>query len=594
MSENDPQVLRVGDESVTIHPIFKNDPTSVQSNAMEVEDAFVGMYQTSDNPKGTVIAPPYDLDRLFQFVQENNTLGQCITAMEVNIDGTGYEIERRDEEALDDAEEAQVQPLKDFFDEPWPGMSMTTLRRKIRRDLESCGNGYLEILPNPAGEIIFARPLDAQTMRMVRLGEAIPVKKKMQRNGKSVEVTVMSRERAFVQKVGSRTVFFKEYGATRDIDKVTGDWGPQGSKLPSEKRGTEIIHFTVQKDAKTPYGVPRWINQLPSVIGSRRAEEVNLDYFDAGGIPPVIVFIKGGQASVDSMQHLRSLLSGGSKNNMKAAVVEIHSTSGDLNSAGSVQTTVERFGNEQSKDSMFEGYDTKCEARIRGSFRLPPLFVGKAESHNFATAYVSYMVAEAQVFQPEREEFDEILNVTLLRGLQGGDDTYWYRSKKLPITNTEFQMRALEHAKGMIDNEDFVDALNEITGTDLRYDAEEMAGKKRSLNEQESPTPPPQPQLEVPGMESVQQGLGDVAKSDDPLYVLGLVEKWTAALTEEDQHQLENVSATVSALRKEERSLFNAMLASKTMTNVDLDLVGSAELCGCASELCGGAGFHDH
>jgi hypothetical protein len=33
---------------------------------------------------------------------------------------------------------------------------------------------------------------------------------------------------------------------------------------------------------------------------------------------------------------------------------------------------------------MFEGYDAKCEVRVRRSFRLPPIFVGEASDYSFA------------------------------------------------------------------------------------------------------------------------------------------------------------------------------------------------------------------
>ena len=56
----------------------------------------------------------------------------------------------------------------------------------------------------------------------------------------------------------------------------------------------EIIWLTLHKDTQSPYGYPRWISQLPSVIGSRAAEESNFHLLQSGGIPPVLVTITGG------------------------------------------------------------------------------------------------------------------------------------------------------------------------------------------------------------------------------------------------------------------------------------------------------------
>lgn len=587
--------------NVVVHKI-EGTPVSgaVGSDAMKSEDGFFNLYVTPDNPEGTVIRPPYDLNRLMKFRQENSTLGQCIAAMEVNIDGTGYDIERRDEAPMEDADKEKAYPMKDFFDEPWPGMSMTTLRREVRRDLETVGNGYIEVLTNAKDEIIFMRWLEGHTMRLCRLGEPVPVKRTLQRNGKKVEITVDYRERAFAQQVGSRTVYFKEFGATRDIDKDTGKWSAQNKRLPAHRRGSQILHLTVQKDADTPYGIPRWINQLPSVVGSRKAEEFNLDFFTNGGIPPAIVFLSGGQASPDSIQTLTNLLSG--KTTTRAAVVEVQSTSGSLDSAGKVETKVERFGAEQKNDSMFESYNEKNENRIRGSFRISPLFTGQTQDFTYATAVVAYMIAENQVFRPERDEFDEAINVSIMRALQDGDDTYWFRSRPMSVSDVDNQMKGLELSKDVVTQENWVAAMNDVTGMNMKFDqkeyddeqnkkrdAEAESARQAAENANANKDPEDEGEEEEEGGE---EGGIKVEKSDNPHHILQMVDNWVSAMRKENDTALEKYTADVAGLSKSDRALFNSMLASKTLFHTELDFEGSAELSGCASELCGGIGGH--
>src|SRR5690606_20257571 len=98
-------------------------------------------------------------------------------------------------------------------------------------------------------------------------------------------------------------------------------------------------------------------------------------------------------------------------------VIETISTGGSLENASQVRVTVERFGAERQSDSMFEKYDERCEKRVRRAWRLPPLFVGASDDYNYASAFASYMHAEAQIFAPERAEFDEIINRTIMREL---------------------------------------------------------------------------------------------------------------------------------------------------------------------------------
>ena len=38
---------------------------------------------------------------------------------------------------------------------------------------------------------------------------------------------------------------------------------------------------------RSPYGVPRWVGTLLSVLGSRQMEEVNYLYFENKSVPPM-------------------------------------------------------------------------------------------------------------------------------------------------------------------------------------------------------------------------------------------------------------------------------------------------------------------
>ncbi|EPY08214.1 phage-like element pbsx protein xkde [Paenibacillus alvei TS-15] len=42
----------------------------------------------------------------------------------------------------------------------------------------------------------------------------------------------------------------------------------------------EIIHLRVGQNG--PYGEPLWIGNAPGVIGARKSEELNVEYFDNG------------------------------------------------------------------------------------------------------------------------------------------------------------------------------------------------------------------------------------------------------------------------------------------------------------------------
>lgn len=421
----------------------KNDTQKViTQDLLTTEDEFQSLYFTPRKNTNVVIEPPYNPLQLASLVHRNNILAQCIATMEVNIDGSGYTFELLDKEkdkvtgdtitdsgdkdnkgmSQDDSPgglpasqrpqdystppiqkadkdgdttsisddtnqvvDKELEMLEHFFNEPYPGMSFTTLRRKVRVDMEATGNGYIEVIRNLAGEVVFLRHLESVLMRLVKLDAPTDVEVTVTRGDKDFKAVLPMRERRYAYKVGAHIVYYREFGASRQVNKKTGAWMEKGSD--DEKNiailGSEVLHFTVTKDFRTHYGLPRWLNQLPSVLGSRKAEEYNLEFFDAGGLPPAIIFIQGGALVGGVKEQLNHYLSGKASQKHRAAIVEVMSTSGSLDSAGSVSVKTERFG-PSATDSMFSSYDTACGEHIRKAFRIPPILLGTSSDYNRA------------------------------------------------------------------------------------------------------------------------------------------------------------------------------------------------------------------
>ena len=453
-----------------VQKVIKQETWMVMTqSAVELEDEFSSLYWTAGAQNNLFLMPPFEPNVLLNLVQTNNILNQCIEAMEVNIDGTGYELVPIEEGKEIDKQEEKI--ARAFFDEPYPNVSMTSIRRRLRRQMESVGYGFLEVLRNIAGDVVGLRSVETAHVRMVKLDAPIQVKKKIMRDGKEVELTLWERERRFAQTVAlKQQVYYREFGTTREIDRDTGNWESETYKVTPEKRGSELLILGINPDITTPYYLPRWINQLPSVIGSRAAEEQNLQFLDAGGLPPAIVFIQGGTLIKDTSDQLRMYLSGLNKNKNRAVVVEVQSSSGSLDAAGKVDVKVERFGSAQSQDSMFTNYDEVTEEHVRVGFRLPPLFLGKAVDYNFATAQTSYMVAEAQVFEPERTEFDDLMNKTIVKDL--GLTTLLYKSKPITLKDVATQLKGLELSMPV--------ATREILPEGNEHDCDDESGTGRS------------------------------------------------------------------------------------------------------------------
>lgn len=443
-------------------------------SALELEDEFLGQYYTTANSTNLALLPPYEPKVLNKLPSLNNILNQCIEAMEVNIDGTGHEFIPAEEGGTPDQKEIDL--LTDFFNEPYPGENFIKIRRRLRRDLESVGFAFLEVLRAVDGSIVAVRNVESYSVRYVRLDPAVQVQKTVTRNGEDTVLTLWERERRFVrQYAGFQKTFYKEFGASRQLDRFTGDWIPEGDPRQKDLNvlATELLAFGVIPDVQTPYGVPRWINNLPAVMGSRKAEELNLEFFDSGGMPPAIIFIQGGTLARDASDQLKQYLSGKNKHKNRAVVVEAMSTSGSLEAQGSVQVKVERFGAERMQDAMFTNYDERSEDHVRVAFRIPPLFIGRSTDYNYASAVVSYMVAEEQVFQPERANFDEIINKTIIKGL--GIKNTKFKSKPTTMKNVDQQLAGMQVVAPYVKKEGIVDEVNKITNMTLEYDPANVA-----------------------------------------------------------------------------------------------------------------------
>lgn len=464
---SDSQKNEIQLKTTVVQKVIKSDTFNVIESSSDIsESTEVFTYDTTTGA-GLALKPPFPPTTLQKLPQLNNTLLQCIEAMEVNIDGTGHEfVPLNDDIEMD---EKEIQIATDFFNEPFPQTGFMPIRRELRRNVESTGNAYLEVITNISGEVLGLRSLNPRWVRLGPLSAATTLTKKMTRGGKELDFTYFGRERCFVYSpVMGTHLYFNEFGNTQTLHNKSGAWTEAGSTLdnPSDTAGF-IIHMKMNDDVFSDYGVPRWVNQMPSVLGSRKAEEQNLEFFDAGGIPSAIVFVKGGTLAVGSSEQLKNYLEGKGKTKGRAVVVEAISTSGSLDSAGSVDISVERFGSETQKDSLYANYDKACEEHVRLAFRLPPLFIGKAQDYNYATASVAYQVAEAQVFKPERDDFDDLINRTIMKAL--GFKTIKFRSNPLTIKDIANQLKALELLIPVVEAKDIVDEVNTLTDINLPY-----------------------------------------------------------------------------------------------------------------------------
>lgn len=433
---------------------------TVASNQVTPDD-----YSTAFTNLGA-LDPVYDPEMLALLFEHSNSLRQNIDAYTTNIDGFGHrfdpilDLDAADADqrlanaiefdrlrAGDDSDELpskeEVAALKKkviktmrheksrlelFFEFCSPQTSFVTLRRHTRQDLESMGNAYWEVLRNRGGDIVHFCYVPAFTIRLLPLDpEPVTFKQRVRVSEISFdEIDIVVRTRRYVQIVEGRAVFFKELGDHRLISSKSGMVYPDEETMlhtePDARAATELLHFRVHS-VRSPYGVPRWIGNLLAVIGSRQAEEVNFTYFENKSVPPLAILVSGGrmsQSSVDRVQDYIESNIKGKRNFHKILVLEAESpggsTANDANAA-KMKIDIKPLTAAQHQDALFQNYDERNIDKVGQSFRLPRMLRGDIRDFNRSTADAALTFAEVQVFEPERQEFDFIINRKILSAM---------------------------------------------------------------------------------------------------------------------------------------------------------------------------------
>ncbi|MGH8562765.1 MAG: hypothetical protein ACREXW_01245 [Gammaproteobacteria bacterium] len=207
-----------------------------------------------------------------RFPNENNTLRQCIDAMVINIESFGHRFEYIGPENGEESKEAKADKAKReaLIMQPNGEYGIIELRERIRRDLETFGYRFVEICRGTFNrEIASYYHVPAHSVRLTACDqEETETSVWLVRDGKYVKQKIKRRFRRFVQEIGTKKVYWKEYGDPRLISSKDGR--PYTQLEPDEQANE--MHFYSLYAPGSPYGMPCWINQLPSVMGSRESE----------------------------------------------------------------------------------------------------------------------------------------------------------------------------------------------------------------------------------------------------------------------------------------------------------------------------------
>ncbi len=429
------------------------------------------------------LGPPYDPLALAQLAEHSSALRPNLDAYAVNIDGFGHRLEPAIDLEAEDAEaqvadaiylerahaeedqapqaasegeiEARLKELlhqarlekarlRSFFDFCCFDQSFVGLRRQTREDLETTGNAYWEILRDLRGRIVRFVYVPNYSIRLLPLETSVTeVEDRIQVSPVSFEkVPVQRRLRKYVQVQGAQKTYFKEFSDPRVVSRKSGAVFETVEALrkadSSDGSANEILHFAIHS-SRSPYGVPRWIGALLSVLGSRQMEEVNYLYFENKSVPPMALLVSGGNLNQDSIPRIERFIEENIKGKDNFHKILILEAEGSKDS-GQTKIELKPLTDAQQQDALFQVYDERNIEKVGSTFRLPKLLRGESKDFNRATAQAALRFAEDQVFQPERDEFDHLMNRKIFSDM---GISFWRFRSQTPVTRDPERMTGM-------------------------------------------------------------------------------------------------------------------------------------------------------
>jgi len=312
---------------------------------------------TFNYDKDKCVAPPYNLTSLIQLLDDNPEHSRCVRAKATDVIGQGYKVVKDPKLKESQVKEAQKEELENFYQISSFPIPFLEMLNRMTLDLETTGNGYIEVARNVKGYPAALYHVDVTTIR------------------------VREDHEGYLQKKDNKTVYFQNFGdkiVLDDTGKITKrnfidpKTGKEKNSLGIQQSANEIIHFKYYKPGNQYYGGPDYISALKPIIGSGNAEDYNIQFFENNAIPQYAILVKGAKLSAELKSliemYFRTEIRGKAH---KTLILSIPHKNVELEFKPlSVET----------KEGSFEKYRNECRDRILVAHGVPPHRVGIIET----------------------------------------------------------------------------------------------------------------------------------------------------------------------------------------------------------------------
>ncbi|NDB84200.1 MAG: phage portal protein [Alphaproteobacteria bacterium] len=359
-----------------------------------------------------VVEPQYNQYALAKIYELSAPNYAAINAKVANIVGLGYDllpssiIMQRMEDAETSEELARIRKnvsraksrVIDWLETRNDDDTFTATLMKVYIDVESTGNGYIEIGRKSNGEIGYIGHIPAPTMRVRRI-----------RDG-------------YVQIVSGKAVYFRNFQDTTTRNPITTDARPN-----------EIIHIKEYTPTNTYYGVPAIVAAKNAMAGNEFASRFNIEYFENKAVPRYVFWLKGAKMSREAEERLFEFFQGNLRGqNHRTVIIPIPADTPD----GKVEMKMEAVEN-TIQDSSFNNYRKGNVSEILMVHRTPASKVGAAEGIGLAAAREADRTFKEQVCRPAQDSLEKKIN----KIIQEKTDIFRFEFNELTLTDEETQSK---------------------------------------------------------------------------------------------------------------------------------------------------------
>jgi len=411
----------------------------------------------------------------------------------------------------------ELKMLKSFFDNAHPLYDFTVLRKRFRIDREKIGAGAFEIIRDPRSRMpIQIEHVVAASLRMTLRGDAIRARMPLRINAiEIVETDRPMRFRRFAQFTSSGMTFiwFKEFGDPRILDSMTGKfvgeyrWNRQTDEYdrvfyddevrptlseerylaqhPDFKEGNEILWDAMYSGNGATYPYPRWFGYRDGIQGMIAMETVNASLFDNNMVPPYFILVSGGKLGQQSKQMIENTLEKkrGREKFFGVIILEAENQARQrmFGATGTPTIDIKSMQADRQTDATHDKYDKSGQEKFRAIWRFAKAIMGQEPNLNRNTGAAAIILSEVFVFRPERDDFDKMVDKTLMPALRVN---FWrFRTKTpAPPDNKEMAEILVNLAKvGLSPVGELQPEVEAILGRQLKKRSEDINTKPLPL-----------------------------------------------------------------------------------------------------------------